>query len=85
MWRILGALALVVGLAVTTTADAGQTAIGDYDVARDRFFWAQLYTVGGEELYCAPAFGPGERVVGKNLSVEHAYSVAAQNRMRTAL
>lgn len=72
MWRFLGALALWVGLACP--ALAGQTAIPNCDTARDQFFWAQLYTAGGEELYCAADFAAGQRKIGgRNLSVEHAY------------
>ena len=74
MWRVLGTLVLLTALASAAPVLAGQTVISNYDTARNQFFWAQLYTDGGEELYCAPTFGPGDRtVVGKALSIEHAY------------
>ena len=72
-WAI-GSIALAVAFLGACPTQAGQTAIPNYDTARNRFFWAQLYTDGGTELYCAAAFAAGERrAVGKSLSVEHAY------------
>lgn len=50
------------------SAAAQQTVIPNYATARDSFFWPQLYANGGESIYCAAMFGPGER-----LTVEHAY------------
>lgn len=59
-----------------------QTVIFDYDTARDRFFWPQLYAGGGSTAYCNHAFGDEQELwragstrarSGELLSVEHAY------------
>ncbi len=50
------------------TALAGQTAISDYDTARDTYFWTMLYPDGGYSLYCNQRFEAGQK-----LTVEHAY------------
>ena len=45
-----------------------QTVISDYNSARETYFWKQLYTDGGETLYCASTFPAGEKE-----SIEHIY------------
>ena len=76
MKRIALAAVLIVGLA--GTAAAGQTAIPDYDTARDNFFWKKLYSTGGFTLYCGAWFANHPRLKGKfpargGLNVEHVY------------
>ena len=55
-------------LVIPVATLAGQTTIPNYNAARDSFFWSELYSVGGQGIYCGTTFGPGER-----LTVEHAY------------
>lgn len=64
----LCSLMIVVLTAFMPLAIADQTAIPDYDTARDVFFWNQLYEDGGETLYCEQTFSNRQ-----NLSVEHVY------------
>lgn len=47
---------------------ADQVVIPDYDTARDRFFYREVYPDGGNTLYCDAAF-----TNRKGLNVEHVY------------
>ncbi len=47
---------------------AEQTVISDYAAARKEYFWTQLYTAGGNTLYCDTPFSSGDRY-----TIEHVY------------
>jgi len=57
------------GLLLAITAQAQQIVIPDYETARDKYFWPELYANGGETLYCGIPF---TRRTG--LTVEHVYA-----------
>src|SRR5262245_43345575 len=61
--------ALVLLLYAVQAHAAGQTVIPNYDTARRDFFWTQLYSNGGRDLYCNVRF-----IAGQRLTVEHAFA-----------
>ena len=62
------ALILLLILSFASPALADQTQIRNYDKAQD-LFWGELYSKGGEELYCGERFTPGDR----DFNIEHVY------------
>lgn len=61
--------------AAAPQAAAQQSEIGDYQQARDEYFWDLMYDTGGETAYCGAVILKASRTsaVGEALSVEHAY------------
>ena len=68
MKSTVAVILLVFGYAVNAYP-AGQTVIPNYDTARRDFFWTQLYSNGGRDLYCNVRFTPGQ-----SLTVEHIFA-----------
>jgi deoxyribonuclease-1 len=66
--RTLATILLLLILSFTTPALADQTQIRNYSKAQD-LFWGELYSKGGEELYCGEKFTPGDR----SFNIEHVY------------
>lgn len=65
-------LALIALLLISSVQAAGQTAYYDYFEVLP-LFWGQVYTEGGETLYCRQSFG---RRAGRNINIEHVYPMS---------
>ena len=59
-------LLFVSPLALAATQFQKQTVIKNYDMAKEKYFWKELYPNGGETLYCALD-------LQGNVSIEHIY------------
>jgi len=69
----------IIALLITATlSHADQTAIPDYDTARDAWFWGKLYIHGGVSLYCGTVFTETGHYINhknkkKKMTLEHTY------------
>ncbi|MFY7806387.1 MAG: endonuclease I family protein [Limnoraphis robusta] len=66
--RTIAVAILLLILSFTTPAFADQTKIPNYNKAQN-LFWGELYSKGGEDLYCGEKITPGDR----SFNIEHVY------------
>lgn len=77
-WLRIKLASFIFFVLVSQISFSHQTKIGNYDSARDTYFWKKLYTEGGTGIYCETIFNnTGHYVdykgVSKRMTLEHAY------------